>query len=63
MPAYAATDTLDRPAAVEAPSPLGSGGGLFGVRVVVDDCLPQGEARLVSTTDEARLVNIGAADE
>jgi O-acetyl-ADP-ribose deacetylase (regulator of RNase III) len=39
-----------------------SGGELFGVRVVVDDCLPQGEARLVSTTDEVRLVNIGGAD-
>jgi len=39
-----------------------SGGEFFGVRVVVDDCLPQGEARLVSTTDEVRLVNIGGAD-
>lgn len=40
-----------------------SGGEPFGVRVVVDDCLPQGEARLISTTDEVRLVNIGGADE
>ena len=38
---------------------------LLGVRVVVDDCLPQGEARLVvSTTDEVRLlVNFGDAEE